>query len=110
MNVVAVHERDFKEYENKKLRVTWGDKPPVEFVVIDYCADKDCGKNDPNCCTNNAKKHANPPFLLDLDSRAVEKNWGVKKPENSFDQALTFEVIGTVAKEDIIKAGAKPDA
>ena len=105
LNVVAVHEKDFPQYEFKKLKVTWKNKPPVEFVVIDYCADKDCG----NCCTRNAARFANPPFLLDLDSRAVAKHWGVKKPEDSFMQPVTFEVVGSVTKEDVTKAGAKWD-
>jgi hypothetical protein len=82
------------------------DKPPIEFVVGDYCADKDCG-SDKNCCTRNAAKSKGAPFLLDMDSRAIKKIWGISNPENQFAYPVTFQLVGTVnARTEWPKLGA----
>ena len=104
VNIVAVHERDWDAYKYKTVNVTYKGKSG-QFIVGDYCADKDCD----GCCTKNAAKYGKPkPFLLDLDSRAVTKIWGIKKPENSFMAAVQYKFGPAVdARKLWPKMGAK---
>ena len=106
VNIVAVHERDWKNYQYKKVRITADGKSPIDFVVGDYCADKDCG----GCCTRNAAKHGKPqPFLLDMDSRAVTKFWGIKKPEDSLFIPVQYQFGDKIDPNEWKKMGAKFD-
>jgi hypothetical protein len=106
VNIVAVHERDWPNYKYKNVTITYQGKS-ANFVVGDYCADKDCNK----CCTKNAAEFGKPkPFLLDMDSRAVTKTWGIKKPEESFKKAVQYKFGALVnAKTEWTKLGAKWD-
>ena len=110
VNVVAVHERDWPKYKYKNVTITYQGKS-ADFVVGDYCADKDCDPRDKNCCTRNAAEFGNPkPFLLDMDSRAVTKTWGINKPEKSFKKAVQYKFGSTVnARTEWPRLGAKWD-
>lgn len=108
VNIVAVHERDWPNYKYKNVTITYQGKS-ADFVVGDYCADKDC--SDKKCCTKNAAEFGKPkPFLLDMDSRAVTKIWGIKKPEDTFKKAVQYKFGASVdAKTEWTKLGAKWD-
>jgi hypothetical protein len=87
-NIVAVHQRDWANYKYKTVKITYDGKS-ADFVVADYCADKDCTPK--GCCTKNAAKFGKPkPFLLDMEARAVTKTWGTKDPENNFFFPVTY--------------------
>lgn len=52
----------------------------------DQCADADCGKNDLQCCTRNAKKFANPGYLLDIDKQTLSRLFGIKNYEETLEK------------------------
>jgi len=107
LNVVAVHQRDWKAYQGKKVKITYKGKS-AEFIVLDYCADKDCSPK--GCCTKNAKMGHPKPFLLDMDSRAVTKTWGIEKPEDTFLFPVQYEFTGeSLDRAAIKRLGAKWD-
>lgn len=107
--IAAVHSRDWKAYQYRRVRVTAKGKKPIDLIIGDACYDKDCG-GDKNCCTRNAAKYANPPFLLDIDSRALDKEWHIKNAENNFFQPVQFQFGDKIdAKTAFKAAGAKWD-
>jgi hypothetical protein len=66
------------------------------FQVWDYCADSDCK----GCCTKNQQGTG---FLLDIDSTAAQRVFGVKNAENSLYTKALFKKIGTVNPSDVCR-------
>lgn len=104
VNVVAVHQRDWPKMKYHKVRIGMKGKTG-DFVVADYCADKDCG----GCCTKNAAKFGNK-MLLDMDAAAIQRIWGIKGAEKFLTEKGTYEIGDVVnVRTDWPKMGAKWD-
>lgn len=58
-NIIAVHEKDFKKYKLKTLRLKKGTSE-IDVKVYDMCSDSDCN----GCCTKNSKGTG---FLIDIE-------------------------------------------
>eukprot|EP01089_Gocevia_fonbrunei_P012422 TRINITY_DN2941_c0_g1_i1.p1 TRINITY_DN2941_c0_g1~~TRINITY_DN2941_c0_g1_i1.p1 ORF type:complete len:154 (-),score=37.38 TRINITY_DN2941_c0_g1_i1:116-577(-) len=86
INIVAVHSDDWAKYQFHTLKITFGGKSGL-FQVWDYCADSDCD----GCCTIN---RANYGFLLDIDSSAAKRVFGISDAENNLDSHCVWEDVG----------------
>lgn len=92
-NTVAVHEMDWDEWKKKKVWVTYKDKDTKKeytkkLTVNDYCADKDCEKDDKKCCTRN--RETGGGFLIDIHAAALEKHFGIDNCD-SFAEKITWK-------------------
>lgn len=111
VNIAAVHSEDWKNWQYKVVRVSAtinGRYKTADFQIWDYCRDKDCVKGDENCCTNN-KRMNNNGFLLDLESAAVKRIWGMSNSENHLLQDASFKLVGSGSNYEAIakKWGAR---
>ena len=79
-NIVAVHEKDWKKYKGKTVRINYKGKS-VDAVVADYCAVK-----DDKACNSNMRGG----FLLDLHTN-VAKKLGLSG--NKGVDSATFQVV-----------------
>lgn len=85
VNVAAVHSDDWGAYKYHTVEILFRGKA-AEFQVWDYCADKDCD----GCCSENRGSNG---FLLDLDSGAVERIWGVRNAEEDLLESASWRVL-----------------
>jgi hypothetical protein len=85
VNVAAVHSEDWKAYKYSTVEIKFKGKT-AEFQVWDYCADKDCD----GCCSDNRGSNG---FLLDLDSSAVRRIWGIEHAEEDLLEAASWRVV-----------------
>ena len=104
VNVAAVHSDDWDAYKYRTVEINFKNKV-AEFQIWDYCADKDCD----GCCSENRGSNG---FLLDLDSSAVLRIWGVKHAEEDLLESATWRVLPqkTVANPGTVAAryGGRP--
>ena len=87
VNIVAVHSRYWSAYRNTLVDITYLGKT-ARFVVLDKCADTDCG----GCCTANLNWNSNG-FLLDVDSSAARRVWGIANAENTLQATATYTPV-----------------
>lgn len=85
VNIAAVHSDDWNAYKYRTVEINFKNKI-AEFQIWDYCADKDCD----GCCSENRGSNG---FLLDLDSSAVKKIWGVEHAEEDLLEPATWRVV-----------------
>ena len=64
-NIIAVHEKDWKKYKLKTLRLRQNGRT-IDAVVYDMCSDSDCD----GCCTQNA---GDLGFLIDIESYSCKR-------------------------------------
>ena len=64
-NIIAVHEKDWKQYKLKTFRLRMNGST-IDAVVYDMCSDSDCD----GCCTENAGKIG---FLIDIEKYTRER-------------------------------------
>ena len=64
-NIIAVHEKDWKKYKLKTLRLRQNGRT-IDAVVYDMCSDSDCN----GCCTQNA---GDLGFLIDIESYSCKR-------------------------------------
>lgn len=70
-NIIAIHEKDWKQYKLKTFRLRQNGKS-LDAVVYDVCSDDDCD----GCCTKNA---GDLGFLIDVESYTCERLTGSKE-------------------------------
>jgi hypothetical protein len=85
VNVAAVHSDDWNAYKYRTVEINFKNKI-AEFQIWDYCSDKDCD----GCCSENRGSNG---FLLDLDSSAVKKIWGIEHAEEDLLEPATWRVV-----------------
>ena len=64
-NIIAVHEKDWKQYKLKTFRLRMNGST-IDAVVYDMCSDSDCD----GCCTENAGEIG---FLIDIEKYTRER-------------------------------------
>ena len=64
-NIIAVHEKDWKQYKLKTFRLRMNGST-IDAVVYDMCSDSDCD----GCCTENAGEIG---FLIDIEKFTRER-------------------------------------
>lgn len=64
-NIIAVHEKDWKQYKLKTFRLRMNGSM-IDAVVYDMCSDSDCD----GCCTENAGEIG---FLIDIEKYTRER-------------------------------------
>ena len=64
-NIIAVHEKDWKQYKLKTFRLRMNGST-IDAVVYDMCSDSDCN----GCCTENAGEIG---FLIDIEKYTRER-------------------------------------
>lgn len=64
-NIIAVHEKDWKQYKLKTFRLRMNGST-IDAVVYDMCSDSDCD----GCCTENAGEIG---FLIDIEKYTCER-------------------------------------
>jgi hypothetical protein len=64
-NIIAVHEKDWKQYKLKTFRLRMNGST-IDAVVYDMCSDSDCD----GCCTENAGEIE---FLIDIEKYTRER-------------------------------------
>lgn len=64
-NIIAVHEKDWKQYKLKTFRLRMNGST-IDAVVYDMCSDSDCD----GCCTENA---GDIGFLIDIEKYTRER-------------------------------------
>ena len=67
-NIIAVHEKDWKTYKLKTLRLRQ-DGRTIDATVYDMCSDSDCD----GCCTRNAGEIG---FLIDIEKNTLARFGG----------------------------------
>lgn len=87
VNIVAVHSKFWSTYGYTQVDITYGGRTG-RFVVLDLCADTDCG----GCCTANMN-YNNNGFLLDIDSAAARRVFGISKAENTLYVTASFSPV-----------------
>jgi hypothetical protein len=87
VNIVAVHSKFWSTYGYTQVDITFNGKTG-RFVVLDLCADTDCG----GCCTANMNWNNNG-FLLDIDSAAARRVFGISNAENTLKASATFTAV-----------------
>jgi hypothetical protein len=87
VNIVAVHSQLWSTYGSTQVDITYNGRTG-RFVVLDMCADSDCN----GCCTANMN-WSNNGFLLDVDSSAAQRVWGVSNAENTLKASATFKPV-----------------
>lgn len=97
VNIVAVHSKDWAAYKYSQLDITYNGKTG-RFVVMDYCADTDCG----GCCTANANAYGYN-FLTDIDSSAAQRVFGISNAENALNARATFALLGKVDPNALVR-------
>jgi len=100
VNIVAVHSKYWATYGKTQVDITYLGKT-ARFVVLDLCADTDCG----GCCTANLNWNNNG-FLLDVDSSAARRVWGIVNAENTLKVSATYKPVAN-SKVDFAALKAK---
>ena len=100
VNIVAVHSKYWSTYGKTQVDITYLRKT-ARFVVLDLCADTDCD----GCCTANLNWNRNG-FLLDVDSTAARRVWGISNAENTLKASATYKPVAN-SKVDFAALKAK---
>jgi len=79
--VASINMPDWNRYKYHNIEVKYNGQTRT-VQSWDQCADEDCPDRTP-CCTNNAKKFANPGFLIDIDKRTLKRLFGIRNYENT---------------------------
>lgn len=64
-NIAAVHQKDWRRFGGKSLRLRQG-KREIVVQVLDLCSDSDCN----GCCTNNL---GGDGYLIDIEKFTMER-------------------------------------
>jgi len=92
VNIVAVHSMFWSTYQYTYVDITYKGITG-RFAVLDLCSDGDCP--DGQCCTVNMN-YNNNGFLLDVDSAAALRVWGISNAENTLYDSATFVQVPNV--------------
>ena len=49
----------------------------------------DCAKSNPKCCSRNKKHYASPGFLVDVDTHAIKRMWGLSGGQNYLEAPVS---------------------